>query len=630
MGGMSRRPAVSFESSSIAPFLREAGHLKKAKGKLVLAKEEKAYGAAFSADLGTLIRLQEKHALPTVGAWSFFRGTRSLAAGKGPVLTDRRELLWPLCALYPIAQHGSDMALATMRPPGDPRSWIYLFEGEESESIQRTHFSIAQFIWTHALVSEEVDDTLFGDHDEASDAFTKDQSRWTVEPLEDPLVLFERSRWLLRALMEKGDFALHTKSRRVPGLAEWEEESSALAEAPHLALYWLLAHWISGNTEPLAETLKLTQPMRNLDVQAVRRYVDGRRRTGFATEVREQLPARMRTKKEAPVHLTSPKLLVPSDEGLLAALDDIRGQQKLLKQMATNADAKFKGWVETHSVFASGADSHGPEAVAVQKKWADAIDERMLIPTVSLVRRSFKYPDQLDERALFWIISALGRLGPSSRHRELVLKTLLAAPTKDLYDDRFTEVVRAIAKFDDARVEPWLEKVVKWSRKTKFMEQQKVFEAALDALAVRNPRGASAVIVELLAKSDRSSAWLHAEAARVAADRRLSATYSALAKAFPRSIESRQATIGRALATIDPKKARPIFLHALEQATKESVDPSSVVEVTLDDRTFHVSKPALSTLLSGLRLLSGNAPALEALAAKLRRSNEYWAKYVDA
>ena len=58
------------------------------------------------------------------------------------------------------------MALATMRPPGDPRSWVYLFEGEESESIQRTHFSIAHFIYTDALVSDEVDDTLFGDHDD--------------------------------------------------------------------------------------------------------------------------------------------------------------------------------------------------------------------------------------------------------------------------------------------------------------------------------------------------------------------------------------------------------------------------------------------------------------------------------
>ena len=623
-------PRPSFEARSIAPFLREAGRLEKAKGKLSLAKEEKAYGAAFSEDLATLIRLQEAHKLPQVGAWSFFRGTRSLAAGKGPILDDGRELLWPLCALYPIAAHGSDMALATMRPPADPRSWVYLFEGEESECIQRTHFSIAQFIHTHALVSEEVDDTLFGDHDAASDAFSKEQAAWTLEPLEDPLVLFERSRWLLRALMDQGDFARYTKSRRVPGLAEWEKEKSELVEAPHLALYWLLAHWISGNTAPLSEALTITKSTPNSDVQAVRRHVDRKKRTAFSSEVRAQLPARMLTKGEAPVRLTSPEVLVPSDDGLLAALDDMRSQQKLLEQMARTADAKFKGWVKTHSEFVVGANSHQAAAVAAQKKWANAIDERMLLPTVSLVRRSFKYPDQLDERALFWIIAALGRLGPSSRHRELVLETLLAAPIAKLYDARFTEVVRALGKFDDRRVEPWLEKVVKWSMKTNFMTQKEVFRASLDELAARSPKRASAIITEIVARKDRRSAWLHGEAGKVAADRRLEATFPALAKAFPGSAETARATIGRALAAIDPKKAQPIFLRALANMNTESVDPSSLVEVRFGARTFRGRESEVAAFLPGLRLLASKDAALEALAAKLRRSNKYWAKYVDA
>ena len=176
----------------------------------------------------------------------------------------------------------------------------------------------------------------------------------------------------------------------------------------------------------------------------------------------------------------------------------------------------------------------------------------------------------------------------------------------------------------------WLEKVVKWSRKTSFASQEEVFEAALDSLAAVHPAAASAVTVELLAKSDRNSLWLHREAARVAAGRRLAATYAALASAFSRSTSDIRAPIGRAMATLDPKKARPIFHRALEEATKESVDPSSVVEVSFDDRTFRISERALSTLLPGLRLLSADAPALEALAAKLRRSTEHWAASVDA
>ena len=434
------------------------------------------------------------------------------------MLDDGHGLLAPLCGLYPLADnHADDLAFATLRPADDPRSWIYLFEGSESESLQRTHFSIAHFIWSHALAQETIEDPLFGAEDEASLAFATEQAAWQLEPLEDPEHLFARSRWLLRAMAEQGDFVQFAKSRVAPGLAQWQEERTLLGEAPHLAIHWLLSHWLANNPNALAECLTLTEHVQNADVRAIRRWVSTRKCEGFHATVFAELPARMcerRTSAPKPISTST----FDRDAEMIAAKGNVRVHEQLLSKLAPTSDVKMKRWIKTYSSLVAGMSSHREEGARVQREWAAEIDERMLLPAVGLVLRSFTYPKQLDPRALFWIIAALGRLGPTSPHRELVLHSLLSAPTTKLCDERLIELVEAVARFDDPRVEPWLEGMAVYARRTSFQLDEELFAAALGALAAKNPARAAPLLTDVLGKSDRRSSWFHASAKKIAAE----------------------------------------------------------------------------------------------------------------
>lgn len=513
-------------------------------------------------------------------------------------LSINTNLLPSLCALYPLADNGGgDAAYATLRPPGDPRSWIYFFEGAESQSLQRSHYSIAHFIWTHTRPGDDYDD-LFGTDDDRSQAFADREGEWEFEPLEDPVVLRRRSWWLICALR---DGNITDDLSRAPTLSDRQAERSRLPTTPHLAVYWLLAHWLLGNESAKRETDAAVASSSNVWVKAARRWIAADA-PSLAVELRDQAPPKALEKGLTNTATATATATDDPAAQMARAPADLKLHAKVLANVAKSSDAAFHAQVETYRALIAGM-SNFQEGKTTQLAWVRAIDERLLIPAIGLVQRSRRYPNWRNEHALRYVIGALGRLGPASPYRKLALETLLSARIDKLDAGRLAEIASALRPFREKRGATWLLRCAKAAAADRLgASNQEALFAALDALAELDRATVESLVKGVLAKSER----LHPQVADVARIHGMKGLVPALASAFVASDDA-PAEIGMALAVLAPAKGREL---ALRRAKKMALSPASQKE---RERLFGKKSVAAITVAGvALRLSMYEAAALVA------------------
>ncbi|MCB9655840.1 MAG: hypothetical protein H6729_17070 [Deltaproteobacteria bacterium] len=126
----------------------------------------------------------------------------------------------------------------------------------------------------------------------------------------DPAVLFERSRWLLHALVNVGG----DWTREIAAAAPWSSyvsERALIPQRPHLAAYWLWSHFFFQEKEALAETLALTEAAETqnpivAEARALIRDLGSKKRAKLGHRTSEMvLELRAMLVEEAPDHLLS-------------------------------------------------------------------------------------------------------------------------------------------------------------------------------------------------------------------------------------------------------------------------------------------------------------------------------------
>lgn len=113
---------------------------------------------------------------------------------------------------------------------------VYGFEARLLELDDKSWSSITSFVWRDRENTEMLP---------------------SLAPLYlDPLTLSRRSTWLTCALAGVGMGSLEEDTKNVADVASFSEEAPFLAEHAHLACYWLLHHYIAGNTKMLEAALE--------------------------------------------------------------------------------------------------------------------------------------------------------------------------------------------------------------------------------------------------------------------------------------------------------------------------------------------------------------------------------------
>lgn len=232
--------------------------------------EEELYGAPLGVELSTWLSVNTTHRLDAQ-SWGELRPmhfaetfgiARSDAAKKH--LTRRPKLGWPVYFdahfwnAFPIgASPGGDFWLARVQPTNTGASAAYRYEHETGELI----FEAGSLV---GLVERE--------RREKRAPPTKAPKNVTLTRL-DPIALSKRSYWLTTLLGgEEPDDLEREWKKNAPTFAVFESERTYLAEAPHLALYWLFAHALLRNEQAFREAYQATAGSKHAFVASARAF----------------------------------------------------------------------------------------------------------------------------------------------------------------------------------------------------------------------------------------------------------------------------------------------------------------------------------------------------------------------
>ncbi len=181
---------------------------------------------------------------------------------------------------YLVARFRSLFAGLSPVVEGDERvvlaSWLPL-EGGSSQTYQA-----AQDEWGLAKFKPSIGGALAAvqtDPDEAFASafaeFDKIASKKKFEADIDPAALWKATDWLVALVLSIAVDDLAAQLKKALPFKAWESSKQRIPAAPHLANYWLLAHWAFGNDEALAETLELSRGIEHPATAEIRRIAEG-------------------------------------------------------------------------------------------------------------------------------------------------------------------------------------------------------------------------------------------------------------------------------------------------------------------------------------------------------------------
>ncbi len=570
----------SLEGNALPQLVRAWTKQTKAKSKrftslALLEREEKAYGAPFAKELRAFFRLAHAGELGAA-----YGELRTFAAG-GHVLFDgedaaerhlaqaRREL-WMiglhalLVGCYPIGKSpAGDFWLARCRADDGSASRVYFFDHEEW-TLHLAHYSISEFL--HANTFAAGSGPFNAD---TRDAHTlKFRTKASKRKLtDDPLRLHARTEWLANLLGDKDLDELAEMLANAPSAAAWKTEKKLIASAPHLAIYWLWAHWALGNRAELEEARTLVKRSKNALVRSLLPWVE--RPTPIDArfvQLRSDAPSRLlgvetkakatSEKRRASVGAKGAVARAVAEGGDLVAViaahpDDVALHGKALAAMAAkDSDARFREAVRLYGVVAAGKGSWPNEL-----RLGVLADERLRIPIMALVRRGYGF-DQFHKKSAAKLVAGVARFGGPD-----VLELLLAASDKGA--DRLADVARGLAQYADPRVDAWLRKLLDWLAKTEkdfYYHSDELFSAALDVLSARSHDEDRDRVLRWMKKThNQTRLGACAHAVRRGGWREAGADIEAMLRT---AFEGNPSVVGpaaAALAIVDPKRAHGVL-----------------------------------------------------------------------
>lgn len=298
----------------------------------------------------------------------------------------------------------------------------------------------------------------------------------------DPARLFDRTDWLIRLFLEVGPYDLGEVLQKAAPHARYAEERRWVQDLPHLAAYWLWAHWVFDDPAGLSEMFERTSEVRHPVIAESRRLI-ARMRAEQPVRVggrpgAELLRMRDRLREVAPPALLSGgarrrsrsrrRERARDGEEVARARASVEVQARS-DPMLTEAVVLLDHLSTGGSVAPGPAPVHGGLAVAeAVDRLAATADERILPLLNVRLRRSLEVEDDHPE-AGWGLLEVWAALAPGLEAFE---RPLDAAARSRIGSRRQRELYRAYARFDDERAtrillegaERWLEEIDDWIR----------------------------------------------------------------------------------------------------------------------------------------------------------------------
>ena len=298
----------------------------------------------------------------------------------------------------------------------------------------------------------------------------------------DPARLFDRTDWLIRLFLEVGPHDLGEVVQRAPPHALYAEERQWVERLPHLAAYWLWAHWVFDDLAGLSDMFDRTSGVQHPVIAESRRLI---------ARMRAEQPVRVGSRQGAELLRMRDRLREAAPSGLLSAGARQRARvRRRLREQDGQEVARARASVEVQAqsdplltealalldhlsrggaVAPGPAPVHGGLAVAdAVERLAETADERILPLLKVRLRRSLEVEDDHPE-AGWGLLEVWAALAPSLEAFEGPLDT---AARSRLGSRRLRELYRAYARFDEPRAtrilvegaERWLEEIDDWIR----------------------------------------------------------------------------------------------------------------------------------------------------------------------
>ncbi|MBK8013154.1 MAG: hypothetical protein IPK13_17580 [Deltaproteobacteria bacterium] len=297
----------------------------------------------------------------------------------------------------------------------------------------------------------------------------------------DPPALFERSRWLIHALVNVGgDFC-----REVASAAPWSSyagERALIPRMPHLAAYWLWSHFFFEETEALQETLELTQTTKNPLVQETRtlvRELGSKKRTKLGHRTSEMiLERRTMFAEEVPEHLLSEASRSRRRSRGASSIGEGSTEQRALsalREAGRGEPLVAEALVILEHLSTGGARRPDPVPIrggmavdAAMDRLAELVDARFAPVIWARLQRAARVPDTHRHAGWGLLLAQAAIVGDFERFEQSVT----ALGTQHLGVRRLTELFRAYGRFQEPAAtealargaQVWLNQLDDWIR----------------------------------------------------------------------------------------------------------------------------------------------------------------------
>ncbi|MGF1509687.1 MAG: hypothetical protein ACFB9M_09340 [Myxococcota bacterium] len=387
----------------------------------------------------------------------------------------------------------------------------------------------------------------------------------------DPGLLFQRSEWLVGALTGAGRSFSVSVAKAAP-VARFVEEADLVARLPHIALYWLLAHFFLENRHELDVALSLSESLPDPIVQDVRQWLMARgsraqtKLGGLDHGTIEAL--RVQISEVASVELFGADRRRAVLSNRARALTESEEQARIrapLVEAASN-DLQVREVLALLDHLCTGGSVqpgrvHGLDTREAMRRLADRVDIRFKELLHVLLRRSALYADT-HHGAGWGLILAWASIASDFSEFESVLDEI---GTARFGPRRRAELYEAYGRFPDARAterlaaaaERWLTQVDDWIRYEP--------EEAVYVLLRRDVLATHQFIARLLEQANFSFANVNVcvEASRTAGRLRSSRAVPGLRRAIRHRLgrlgDGGRTDVNVALAQVEGIRAAPFF-----------------------------------------------------------------------
>jgi hypothetical protein len=554
----------------------------------LLAPTERAHGVTFAEELREWIRLFERFELETIEpSYTELRAPDALVRLKTLVALEEPSRIAQLIGVFVgasvIGQQDDLSYLAAWAPAEGGVSKVYHFHPEDwGLWPSDPALAVRLFRLLQEDKAELAAKRLGGEEEAVWRAQVEGLSGRSSEldPRLDPVRLFPRVAWLVHVLLPiSGDWTAELASAAT--ISDFERERELLAERPNLALYWSWAHYMLGNEEELAITLRAleatTCPLVAESVDLIRRLARGEdvmigERTravleAFREQLQEEAPpavfgARARVSREARERSTAEQQ--DEESRLQAALVEVAERDPRVAEALSLLEHFEQGGALRPAYLRAKTGKTPVEAV---DHFASLIDGRFKTLITLKLRRAARYPDS-SPHATWGLIIAFAQLAKGFDEFHAGIEAL---GTGNFGARRMTELHRAYGRFSDRRATA---KLVEWARahlaEIESWDPRTPSEAIMQLFS-RDVPETQEIIAELLEKASFSGAnaalCLHAAeaAGRLGKKRASTGLRRAITLELGRVDDGSRTRVIGALAQCEGKKSLP-FLRSLFDA----------------------------------------------------------------